>query len=34
MWKPALGVWTMFPFLARPMLKRRQRRHANFNTGA
>ena len=34
MWRPALGLWTIFPFLAPPMLRQRQRGHARFNTGA
>ncbi len=33
-WRPALGLWTILPFLAPPMLRMRQRRHARFNTGA
>jgi glycosyltransferase involved in cell wall biosynthesis len=33
-WRLALKVWAILPFLAPPMLRQRQRRHARFNTGA
>ena len=33
-WRFLLPLWTWFPFLARPMLAYRQRRHARFNYGA
>jgi glycosyltransferase involved in cell wall biosynthesis len=33
-WRAAVRLWSLFPFLARPMLVHRRRQHARFNTGA
>jgi len=33
-WRVAVGFWQLFPFLARPMLSHRQRRHTRYSAGA